>query len=157
MAISLSINGTTTQIDVDGETPLLWVLRDHLNLTGTKYSCGIGKCGSCMVLVENRPVRSCLLTAAEAIGKDITTIEGLAKESQHPVMRAWTDLQVPQCGYCQSGQIVTAHALLQDNHAPSDEEIDNAMSAVLCRCGTYPRIRQAIQQAAEMMQDKEKP
>ena len=157
MAISLSINGETTQVDVDEETPLLWVLRDHLSLTGTKYSCGIGLCGSCTVLVENKPVNSCLLKAGDAVGKEITTIEGLARESRHPILITWAELQVPQCGYCQSGQIVTAYSLLKDNDNPSDEEIDNAMSGVLCRCGTYPRIRRAVQQAAGMMRGKDKP
>ena len=156
MTISLSINGETTRIDVDEETPLLWVLRDHLGLTGAKYSCGIGLCGSCKVLLENKPVNACLLRTGDAVGKEITTIEGLAGESRHPVLVAWEELQVPQCGYCQSGQIISAYSLLRDNDTPSDEEIDNAMSGVLCRCGTYPRIRRALHKAAAMMRDKGK-
>jgi isoquinoline 1-oxidoreductase subunit alpha len=156
MALSLLINGSMTQIDVDRDTPLLWVLRDHLKLTGTKYSCGIGLCGSCTVLMDNDPVQACRIKAGEAEGKNIITIEGLAKQHDHPILNAWREIQVPQCGYCQSGQIIVAYALLSNNNNPTDKEIDEAMSRVLCRCGTYPRIRQAIHQAAGLMREQEK-
>jgi aerobic-type carbon monoxide dehydrogenase small subunit (CoxS/CutS family) len=156
MEISLKINGATTPVKVDEDTPLLWVLRDYLDLTGTKYSCGIGVCGSCMILIDDEPVQACQIKVSEAVGKQITTIEGLVTVDPHPLVSAWLEKQVPQCGYCQSGQIVMAYALLSKNHNPSDEEIDEAMSQVLCRCGTYPRIRQALQQAAQMMREQDK-
>lgn len=156
MALSLLINGAMTQIDVARDTPLLWVLRDHLNLTGTKYSCGIGLCGSCTVLIDDDPVQACRIEAGEAEGKNIITIEGLAKQHDHPILNVWREIQVPQCGYCQSGQIIVAYALLSKNSNPSDKEIDEAISRVLCRCGTYPRIRQAIHQAAGLMREQEK-
>ncbi|MCU7827482.1 MAG: (2Fe-2S)-binding protein [Candidatus Thiodiazotropha sp. (ex Myrtea sp. 'scaly one' KF741663)] len=144
----IKINQTEYDIHVDSDTPLLWVLRDHLNLTGTKYGCGIGTCGSCTVLVDGNPVRSCITPVSNFDGKEIITIEGLSPDNSHPVQQAWETLQVPQCGYCQSGQILSAIALLNKKIDPSDSDIDQAMSGVICRCGTYPRIRKAIKQAA---------
>jgi aerobic-type carbon monoxide dehydrogenase small subunit (CoxS/CutS family) len=146
--MKLTINQTVHQIEAAPDTPLLWVLRDELALTGTKYSCGIGICGSCTVLVDGKPVRSCVTPISRLEGRSITTIEGVSKDNSHPVQQAWEALQVPQCGYCQSGQILTAIALLETDADPSDAAIDQAMSGVICRCGTYPRIRQAIKQAA---------
>ena len=148
MAITLRINQTEYAIQAEGDTPLLWVLRDELALTGTKFGCGIGVCGSCTVLLDGRPVRSCVTPIAQLEGREILTIEGLSEDNSHPVQRAWEKLQVPQCGYCQSGQILSAVALLEDNPQPDDAAIDQAMSGVLCRCGTYPRIRKAIKLAA---------
>jgi aerobic-type carbon monoxide dehydrogenase small subunit (CoxS/CutS family) len=156
MALTLNINGSATQVEVDGDTPLLWVLRDLLGLTGTKYSCGIGVCGSCLVLLDDAPTKACQIKATACVGRSITTIEGLAQQADHPLLKTWLALQVPQCGYCQSGQIIMAYALLSKNSDPSADEIDAAMSQVLCRCGSYPRIRQAIHQAAEMINTKEK-
>jgi isoquinoline 1-oxidoreductase alpha subunit len=153
--VTLSINGADHTIDVPPDMPLLWVLRDILNATGTKYSCGIGTCGTCTVLVEGLPMRSCVVPAISVTGSEITTIEGLDPEGIHPVQRAWNDEDVPQCGYCQGGQILTASALLTRNPAPTDADIDNAMSSVLCRCGTYPRIRKAIKRAARYMAEAE--
>jgi aerobic-type carbon monoxide dehydrogenase small subunit (CoxS/CutS family) len=146
--ITLTVNAIEHTIDVPPEMPLLWVLRDILGLTGTKYSCGIGQCGSCTVHVDGQPQRSCTLPVSQVAGKIITTIEGLSPEGDHPLQRAWVSEKVPQCGYCQPGQIMTAAALLAENSNPSDEEIDQAMSGVLCRCGTYQRIRAAIHLAA---------
>ena len=146
--MKLIINQTARQIEAEADTPLLWVLRDELALTGTKYGCGIGVCGSCTVLVDGQPVRSCITPVAAVEGRRVTTIEGVSSDNSHPVQRAWEALQVPQCGYCQSGQILTAIALLAGEDTPSDEAIDRAMSGVICRCGTYPRIRQAIKRAA---------
>ena len=151
--VTLRINGTQHTLDVPPDMPLLWALRDVLNLTGTKYSCGIGSCGTCTVLVNGIPMRSCVMPATGAAGSEITTIEGLDPAGNHPVQRAWNDEDVPQCGYCQGGQILTASALLARNPRPNDEDIDNAMSAVLCRCGTYPRIRKAIRRAADYTAD----
>jgi isoquinoline 1-oxidoreductase subunit alpha len=152
--MKLEINNKHYQIDSDkGDTPLLWVLRDELHLTGTKYGCGIGVCGACTVLIDGAPERSCLIPANQVNGKSITTIEGVGASGRHPVQQAWQDLQVPQCGYCQSGQILTAIALLNRNKTPDDESIRDAMSTVLCRCGTYPRILKAIKVAAELMID----
>ena len=131
--------------------PLLWALRDVLNLTGTKYGCGIGTCGTCTVLVDGTPIRSCVLPATAASGVEITTIEGLDHAGMHPVQRAWNDEDVPQCGYCQGGQILTATALLSRTPRPNDDDINNAMTGVLCRCSTYPRIRKAIKRAADYM------
>ena len=148
-AVTLSINGQDYTIDVPPDMPLLWALRDVLNLTGTKYSCGIGTCGTCTVLMNGTPMRSCVMPAIAAAGTEITTIEGLDPEGKHPVQRAWNDEDVPQCGYCQGGQVLAASALLDRNPDPTDNDIDNAMSAVLCRCGTYPRIRKAVKRAAE--------
>jgi isoquinoline 1-oxidoreductase alpha subunit len=146
--VTLSINGQDYTIDVPSDMPLLWALRDVLNLTGTKYSCGIGTCGTCTVLMNGMPMRSCVMPAIAAAGAEITTIEGLDPEGNHPVQRAWNDEDVPQCGYCQGGQVLAASALLDRNPDPDDNDIDNAMSAVLCRCGTYPRIRKAVKRAA---------
>jgi aerobic-type carbon monoxide dehydrogenase small subunit (CoxS/CutS family) len=151
--VTLSINGKDYTVDVPPDMPLLWALRDVLNLTGTKYGCGIGTCGTCTVLFNGLPMRSCVMPAISAAGSEITTIEGLDDEGMHPVQRAWNDEDVPQCGYCQGGQILTASALLARNPEPTNEDIDNAMSAVLCRCGTYPRIRKAIKRAAGYMAD----
>jgi isoquinoline 1-oxidoreductase subunit alpha len=148
-AITLSINGQDRQVDVPEDMPLLWVLRDRLDLTGTKFGCGIGSCGACTVHLDGVAVRSCQLPAAAAAGKAITTIEGLSADGLHPVQQAWVEAQVPQCGYCQSGQIMAAAALLATNPNPSDTDIDTAMSGNLCRCGTYQRIRKAIHRAAE--------
>tara|TARA_E500000331_G_scaffold127490_1_gene125014 strand:+ start:1319 stop:1774 length:456 start_codon:yes stop_codon:yes gene_type:complete len=147
----LIINNQKYEIDVDADTPLLWVLRDSLNLTGTKYGCGIQQCGACTVLIKERPVRSCGVTIEEVLGKNITTIEGLSDDKSHPVQQAWIAEQVPQCGYCQSGQILTAVALLSRDKNPSDEKINRSMN-VLCRCGTYPRIKKAIKKAANLME-----
>jgi isoquinoline 1-oxidoreductase subunit alpha len=145
--IALDINGKTYQIDVGPEVPLLWVIREHLKLTGTKFGCGIGACGSCTVHLDGKAVRSCQTTAGSAAGKKITTIEGLAEN--HPVITAWIKEQVPQCGYCQPGQIMQAAALLAEDPNPSDERIKSAMDGNLCRCGTYPRIKLAIRSAAK--------
>ena len=147
----LIINNQKYEIDVDADTPLLWVLRDSLNLTGTKYGCGIQQCGACTVLIKERPVRSCGVTIEEVLGKNITTIEGISDDKSHPVQQAWIAEQVPQCGYCQSGQILTAVALLSRDKNPSDEKINRSMN-VLCRCGTYPRIKKAIKKAVNLME-----
>jgi aerobic-type carbon monoxide dehydrogenase small subunit (CoxS/CutS family) len=146
--IVLTINGEKYTVDVDPSTPLLWVLRDNLGLTGTKFSCGQGLCGACTVHVDGEAVRSCSVTVSAVADKAITTIEGLSPDGNHPVQQAWLAEKVVQCGYCQPGQIMTAAALLAKNPAPSDEDIDAAMSSVLCRCGTYQRIRRAIHRAA---------
>lgn len=146
--IRLRVNGAEVVIEVDGSTPLLWVLRDELGLMGTKYSCGIGRCGSCTVHIDGRAVRSCSLPVARAAGTEITTIEGLA-QAEHPLIQAWIEADVPQCGYCQPGQIMTAAALLAENPEPSDGDIDRAMAGNLCRCGTYNRIRRAIHMTAQ--------
>ena len=146
--VTLTINGQAVTVDVPSDMPLLWALRDKLDLTGTKYSCGIGVCGSCTVLVNGVPMRSCVMPASSMAGMEITTIEGLDPTGEHPAQKAWNEEDVPQCGYCQSGQILTASALLQQNPNPSDEDIDSAMAGVLCRCGTYYRIRKAIKRAA---------
>jgi isoquinoline 1-oxidoreductase alpha subunit len=143
----LNINNQSIVVDVDPETPLLWVLRDNLNLTGTKYACGIGQCGACTVLMNGHAVRACTTTAAAAEGYEIVTIEGLAEDGRHPVQQAWIDHDVPQCGYCQSGQVLAAVALLNDKSNPTDAEIDAAMTNI-CRCGTYRSIREAIRQVA---------
>jgi isoquinoline 1-oxidoreductase alpha subunit len=148
MPIRLKVNNAVQTVEVPPDTPLLWVLRDVLNYTGTKFGCGMGLCGACTVLIDGRAVRSCM-TAVESVGDStITTIEGLSPDGLHPVQVAWEALDVPQCGYCQAGQIMTAAALLEHTPHPTDAEIDAAMSGNLCRCGTYPRIRQAIHEAA---------
>lgn len=144
----LNVNQAEYSVDVDDDTPLLWVLRDSLGLTGTKYSCGIGLCGSCTVLIGGEPTRSCVTPIASVVGVEITTIEGLTPDGSHPVQEAWLEEHVTQCGYCQPGQILNAAALLERNPNPSDEDIDEAMANVLCRCGTYQRIRKAIHRAA---------
>jgi aerobic-type carbon monoxide dehydrogenase small subunit (CoxS/CutS family) len=146
--ITLTINGATHTVEMPEDMPLLWALRDKLNLVGTKYGCGIGICGSCTVLVNGAPVQSCNIKASALEGKQITTIEGLSPDGSHPVQRAWNDEDVPQCGYCQAGQILAASALLESNPQPTDADIDAAMAGILCRCGTYPRIRKAIKLAA---------
>ena len=146
--ITLTINEQQHELDVPTDMPLLWALRDKLNLTGTKYGCGIGTCGTCTVLVDGIPLRSCVVLASGMAGKKITTIEGLDPTGQHAVQRAWNDEDVPQCGYCQGGQILSASALLRKNPNPNDDDINAAMSGVLCRCGTYHRIRKAIKRAA---------
>src|SRR5512137_1930723 len=146
--MTLSVNGTSRPVDLSPDTPLLWALRDALALTGTKFGCGVGACGSCTVLLDGAPVRSCQVTIAEVAGRKVTTIEGLSPDGNHPVQRAWIADEVPQCGYCQSGQIVAAAALLARKPHPTDADIDQAMDGILCRCGTYERIRRAIHRAA---------
>ena len=152
--VTLKINGTEHTLDVPPNMPLLWALRDKLNITGTKYSCGIGVCGACTVLVDGAPTRSCLMPATSLAGREITTIEGLSSDASHPVQKAWNDEDVPQCGYCQGGQVLAAVALLEKNPNPDDEAIDMAMSGNLCRCGTYVRIRKAIKRAAKYVADE---
>ena len=149
MPYQLTINNVATTVDVPPDTPLLWVLRDVLNLHGTKYGCGMGVCGACTVIVGGRAVRSCMTHVESAVGEPITTIEGLSPDGTHPVQLAWAALDVPQCGYCQAGQIMSATALLAKTTHPTDADIDSAMNGNICRCGTYIRIRQAIHQAAE--------
>ncbi len=149
MPFTLRVNGQEYSVDVPGEMPLLWVLRDKLGLTGTKYSCGVGQCGCCTVHMNGAAVRSCITPVSSADGADIVTIEGLSPDGSHPVQQAWLEENVSQCGYCQPGQIMTAAALLNENSKPTDEDIDAAMAHNLCRCGTYPRIRAAIHRAAE--------
>jgi aerobic-type carbon monoxide dehydrogenase small subunit (CoxS/CutS family) len=146
----LKVNNRTVDTDAASDTPLLWVLRDHLGMTGTKFGCGMALCGACTVHVDGAAVRSCVLPLSAAFGKTITTIEGLSPDRSHAVQKAWLEIDVPQCGYCQSGQIMSAAALLDRNPNPDDAEIDAAMSGNLCRCGTYPRIRKAIHRAAEL-------
>jgi aerobic-type carbon monoxide dehydrogenase small subunit (CoxS/CutS family) len=146
--ITLRVNGSEHKISVPPETPLLWVVRDHLELTGTKFGCGAGLCGACTVHVEGQPVRSCSTPVSQVAGKSITTIEGLSADGQHALQRAWIAEDVPQCGYCQSGQIMAAAALLAKNPHPSDDDITQAMTGNICRCGTYHRIRRAIHRAA---------
>ena len=148
MATTFSVNGKQLTVDVEPQMPLLWVLRDELNLTGTKYGCGIAMCGACTVQVDGQPTRSCVMPVSGVAGKKITTIEGLSKDGSHPVQKAWVQLQVPQCGYCQSGMIMAAASLLAQNRNPSDADID-AMVTNLCRCGTYVRVREAIHVAAK--------
>lgn len=153
MKLKLEINGTEHSIDIEPGTKLLWVIREHLHLYGTKYGCGIAACGACMVHVDGKTVFSCQYPAALAVGKSVTTIEGLSTNGLHPVQQAWIDHQVPQCGYCQSGQIMRATELLVQNKKPTREDILNHMNTNLCRCGTYPRIIKAIQSAAGKMND----
>jgi isoquinoline 1-oxidoreductase alpha subunit len=148
MAINLNINGKPYSIDADPTMPLLWAIRDIAGLTGTKYGCGKALCGSCTVHIDGEPIRSCVVPISAASGKNITTIEGLSEDGSHPVQVAWREINVPQCGYCQSGQIMSAAALLARNPKPTDDDIDNAMSGNICRCGTYTRIRKAIRNAA---------
>lgn len=151
---SISVNGETKTIDIDPRTPLLWVLREQLGLTGTKFGCGIALCGACTVHVDGNAVRSCVMPVAAVAGKQVTTVEGLSRDRSHPVQRAWLQVQVPQCGYCQSGQMMSASALLAVNANPSDADIDDAMAGNLCRCGTYARLRRAIHLAAEMAREQ---
>jgi aerobic-type carbon monoxide dehydrogenase small subunit (CoxS/CutS family) len=148
--ITLNVNGRSVEVDVDPETPLLWVLRDTIGLTGTKYGCGMALCGACTVHLDGEPVRACVLPLSAVGTQQVTTIEGLSSDRSHPVQQAWMEIDVPQCGYCQSGQIMSAAALLARNAKPSDADIDAAMSGNLCRCGTYPRIRSAIHRAAAL-------
>lgn len=146
--INLTINGKNHTVDVDPQTPLLWVLRDHLKMVGTKYGCGIAQCGACTVHLNGSAIRSCQLPVSSAAGNKITTIEGLSENGDHPVQKAWLEHDVPQCGYCQAGQIMSAAALLESNPDPSDADIENAMNGNICRCGTYTRIKAAIKTAA---------
>ena len=150
--VELKINGKSHKIDIEADTPLLWVIRDTIGLTGTKYGCGIQQCGACTVLIKGRPVRSCGVTIEEVSGQEITTIEGLSDDNSHPVQKAWIAEEVPQCGYCQSGQIIAAVSLLQRKRKPTNKDIDRGMLN-LCRCGTYTRVRKAIHRAAEMMME----
>jgi aerobic-type carbon monoxide dehydrogenase small subunit (CoxS/CutS family) len=151
MQTTLNVNGESYTVEASPDTPLLWVLRDELRLTGTKYSCGEALCGACTVLVNGAPVRSCVMPVSAVAGGRIVTIEGLSADGGHPVQQAWLEEDVPQCGYCQSGQILVAAALLDQNKNPSDDDIDAAFSGVLCRCGTYQRIRRAVHRAAGKM------
>lgn len=152
MKFTLNINGASQEVDVEPETPLLWVLRDDVGLTGTKFGCGIARCGACTIHVDGQAMKSCQMQASAAVGKKITTIEGLSKDSSHPVQQAWMEVGVPQCGYCQSGQIMSASALLAKRKNPTDAEIEAAMADNLCRCGTYQRIMQAIRLASSKIQ-----
>jgi isoquinoline 1-oxidoreductase alpha subunit len=148
MPVTLKVNGKSATVDVHPDTPLLWVLRDTLNLKGTKYGCGIAQCGACTVHVDGVAIRSCNRPVSEVAGAEITTIEGLSPDGSHPLQKAWVELDVPQCGYCQAGQIMSAVALIEKNPAPSDSDIETAMSGNICRCGTYERIRKAIKKAS---------
>ena len=150
MAMKLRVNGRVHEVSMPPETPLLWALRDGLGLTGTKYGCGIGQCGACTVLVDDEPVKSCITPLSAVGARGVLTIEGLAPDRSHPVQRAWIAEEVPQCGYCQSGQILTTVALLARHPQPTDAQIEAALSSVLCRCGTYPRIRRAVHRAAAL-------
>jgi isoquinoline 1-oxidoreductase alpha subunit len=152
MAYSIDVNGRNHQVEVDGDTPLLWVLRDNLQLTGTKYGCGVAQCGACTVFVDDKPLRSCSLPVSAVGQKKITTIEGIASREAHAVKTAWTALDVPQCGYCQSGQVMSATALLRKIPRPTDQDIDLAMNGNICRCAAYVRIRAAIKDAARMLE-----
>ncbi len=147
----LNINGKSHSVDVSEDTPLLWVLRDHLDLVGTKFGCGIAQCGACTVHLDGSAIRSCSTTLAQVEGKSITTIEGLSEDGSHPLQEAWKEVDVPQCGYCQAGQIMTAAAFLENNPAPSKEDIKNAMHGNICRCASYNRIFKAVEMAAEKM------
>jgi aerobic-type carbon monoxide dehydrogenase small subunit (CoxS/CutS family) len=151
--MKLSVNGRELDTDAAADTPILWVLRDHLGMTGTKFGCGMALCGACTVHLDGAPIRSCVTPLAAAEGRKITTVEGLSPDRSHALQRAWLELDVPQCGYCQSGQLMSAAALLAANPAPSDADIDAAMSGNICRCGTYPRIRKAIHRAAELARE----
>jgi isoquinoline 1-oxidoreductase subunit alpha len=146
--ISLTVNGTRHELDVSGDMPLLWVIRDALGLTGTKFGCGLAQCGACTVHLDGQPIRSCTTPVSSVAGRTVTTIEGLSPDASHALQRAWLEEQVPQCGYCQSGQLMSAAALLTKTPQPTDAEIDTALSGNICRCGTYQRIRRAIHRAA---------
>lgn len=152
--IKFTLNGKPTSVDADPQMPVLWAVRDLLQLTGTKYGCGIGVCGACTVHLDGQPIRSCATPLSVVAGKTITTIEGLSKSADHPVQKAWEEHNVPQCGYCQSGQMMSAAALLANNASPSDDEIDTFMQGNICRCGTYPRIKAAIKTAAKFVEVK---
>jgi isoquinoline 1-oxidoreductase alpha subunit len=154
MAFTLNVNGKTASVDVPGDMPLLWVLRDVLNFKGTKFGCGIGQCGACTVHIGGRAVRACQTPVSTATGRSITTIEGLSADGTHPVQVAWQEIDVPQCGYCQAGQIMSAAALLAQKPQPTDQDINTAMNGNLCRCGTYVRIREAIHRAASLSIDR---
>lgn len=147
----IKVNGESKTVDVTEDTPVLWVLRDHLDLVGTKYGCGIGQCGACTVHVDGTAMRSCSLTLSQIDGKSITTIEGLSEDGTHPVQKAWKEVDVPQCGYCQAGQIMTASAFLENNASPSEEDVKNAMHGNICRCASYTRIHKAVMIAADNM------
>ena len=149
---SITVNNQMVNVDAEPDTPLLWVLRDHLGMTGTKYGCGMALCGACTVHIDGAATRSCVLPWSAVAGKSITTIEGLSRDRSHAVQRAWLEIDVPQCGYCQSGQIMSAAALLKTKPKPNDADIDAAMAGNICRCGTYPRIRRAIHRAAELLE-----
>ncbi|MEN9433876.1 MAG: hypothetical protein RLZZ422_1465 [Pseudomonadota bacterium] len=149
--LTLTLNGVAKELDVSPDMPLLWALRDHALLTGTKYGCGMAQCGACTVHVDGQPVRSCITPVGSVAGKAITTIEGVASKAAKAIQEAWVGLNVPQCGYCQSGQIMSAVALLESNPKPTDADIDQAMQGNICRCATYPRIRAAIHQAAQSL------
>jgi isoquinoline 1-oxidoreductase alpha subunit len=151
VALDLKVNGTVHSVDVDPATPLLWVIRDRIGLTGTKFSCGIAQCGACTVHVDGQPIRSCSFPVSAAAGKSITTIEGLSRDGSHPLQLAWLEFDAPQCGYCQSGMIMSALALLARNPKPTDADIDAAVTNA-CRCSSYHRVRKAIHRAAELMQ-----
>jgi len=155
LKVKLNVNRKEYTVAVQPDTPLLWVIRDEIGLTGTKYGCGISVCGACTVHVDGKAVRSCRTYVSDVVGKEITTIEGLSADGNHPVQKAWIEEDVPQCGYCHSGQIMTAAALLAENSTPSDEDIDEAMSNNICRCGTYQRIRSAIHRASAMATEGE--
>ena len=148
--ISLTVNGERHDIDADPEMPLLWALRDLIKLTGTKYGCGIAQCGACTIHINGQPARACVTPVSAAVDTEIRTIEGLSPDATHPVQQAWIELDVVQCGYCQSGQVMAAAALLEQNPSPTDADIDAAMNGNICRCGTYPRIRAAVKRAAEL-------
>ena len=148
--ITFDLNGKPVSVDVDAGTPLLWVLRDTLALMGTKYGCGMAQCGVCTVHIDGNPIRACVMPIEAVAGKKVTTIEGLSNDNSHPLQKAWVEFDVPQCGYCQSGQIMSAAALLEKNKTPSDSDIDTALRGNICRCGTYPRIRAAVKRAAEL-------
>lgn len=152
--LELIINSNKHTVEADPKMPLLWIIRDFIGLTGTKYGCGIAQCGACTVYLNGIPVRSCSLPVGAVVNKEITTIEGLSLDNSHPVQQAWIEEQVPQCGYCQSGQILSAAALLKKNPNPTDKDIDVAMQGHLCRCGAYPRIRKAIKTASEKLKNK---
>ena len=152
--ISLNVNDKVYQLDISPEMPLLWAIRDFVGLTGTKYGCGVAQCGACVVHLNGEAVRSCVTKVSRAEGKTVTTIEGLSKNNDHPLQLAWNEVNVPQCGYCHSGQLMSAAVLLREKPNPTDQDIDSAMSGNLCRCGTYLRIRKAIHLAAEMQQKK---
>lgn len=153
MAISFNLNGTTVSVNAEPDTPLLWVIRDEVGLTGTKFGCGAALCGACTVHLNGSPIRSCQTPVSAVAGKKVATVESLSADNSHPLQKAWVKHQVPQCGYCQSGQLMSATALLAKNKNPSDTDIDNAMSGNLCRCGTYNRIRAAIKDAAAEMRN----
>ncbi len=153
MAFELNINGNTVSVDVDPDTPLLWAVRDNLKLTGTKFGCGVAACGACTMHIDGQAVRTCVMPVSAVVGKEIKTIESLSDNNKHPVQQAWIEEEVPQCGYCQSGMIMAATALIESNPNPSDEDIDKAMTNI-CRCGTYNRVRKGIHRAVQLMAAK---